>query len=118
MLTREQILGAQDIRIEPVEVPEWGGVVYVKRMSCRAAEEYQDWLMARQNGDGSLKMADLRASLLARVLCDDQGRLLFSEDDIGALGEKDSAVMARLFQAAQKASGLVDDAVEETEKNS
>ena len=34
-LSRTDILGAKDLGLTPVEVPEWGGTVYVRSMTAR-----------------------------------------------------------------------------------
>jgi hypothetical protein len=117
MLPREQILAARENDVDTVDVPEWGGSVGMRKMSCREAEAFHDWLNSRQ-ADGSVRVIDLRATLLSKVLCDAEGKRLFTEDDIEALGEKSSDVMHRLFIRAKGLNLIVDDAVEETEKNS
>lgn len=118
MLTREQILAAKECAVEIVAVPEWGGEVGMRRMSCREAEAFQDWLNTRQTDGGTIHMMDLRATLLSKVLCDAAGQRLFSEEDIEALGAKSNDVMHRLFIKAKAVNLIVEDAVEETEKNS
>ncbi len=117
MLTKDQILAASDPQIDSLSVPEWGGVVGFRKLSCAGAEAYQDYLISLQNGDGGLRISGMRTKLLSLVLCGDDGQLLFSEDDLAALGEKDSEVIQRLFDHAKMLNATVQDAGEELEKN-
>lgn len=117
-LTREQILGAADRTIEAVEVPEWGGVVHVRSLNGRARDKF-DASRFRLKGDQVEMIHDnTRAMLLSLSLCDEAGTLIFSEADIVALGEKNAAVLDRLFDVAQRLSGLRAKDVEVKLKNS
>lgn len=119
MLTRDQILAAKEHDVETIEVPEWGGSVGMRRLTCREAEVFQDWLMGRHKNDADVpQMVDMRAMLLSMVLCDENGNLLFTESDIEALGEKSNDVMHRLFMKAKAANLILEDAINEAEKNS
>jgi hypothetical protein len=51
-------------------------------------------------------------------LCDEAGNLTFTEQDVWALGEKNAAVLDRLFEVAQRLSSLRPKDVEEKVKNS
>lgn len=117
MLTRNDILGQARPEVFTVEVPEWGGSVCIKRMSCREAEEYQDWLMEQGAGSDSMRMLNMRAGLLAIVLCNADGDRLFASEDIEALGDLDSTTMHKLFLEAKKINSILEGAVEDSEKN-
>ncbi len=105
LLTRDQILQAQDIQREEVPVPEWGGVVLVRAIS--AAELIQ---ITRQsmNADGQIKDMPLELIIAIPALCiiDEQGHRLFSDADVAALGEKNSEPLRRITQIVQRLSGL------------
>lgn len=117
VLTKDAILTAQDFQVERVNVPEWGGEVCLRPLSCREVERFQDELTERRRDDGRFELTDLRASLLSKAICDESGVPLFTAEDVEALGKKNNAVMDRLFAMAREISGM-DDAVEDTEKNS
>ena len=121
-LTREQILAAIDLKIEAVDVPEWGGVVYVRNLTGRGRDRF-DRSRYRVVGKGTQRdveilYEDTRASLLAASICDQAGTLLFREQDIDALTEKNGAVLDRLFAIAQRLSGLRPEDIEARAKNS
>lgn len=110
MLTREQILGAADFKVEEVPVPEWGGSVFVRTLSAGERDRWELYLL-----EG--KREDVRATLAARAACDAEGKLLFEPADIKALSAKSAAALSRIFDAAIKLNKVSKDDVEELEKN-
>lgn len=116
-LTADAILAAQDIAIEPVDVPEWGGRVYVRGLSGTAKERYLDSLRVVE-GRGrkqniKVNLVEAGAKLLVDTLCDKHGTLLFTRFQIEALGKKSSKALQRCIDAASKLNGLADDSEEE-----
>ena len=107
-LKRDDILKVQDIKIEKVHVPEWGGDVYVKGMSANARDEWEDFIIKARSGS----LRGTRAKLCSLSICDENGKLLFSQKDMEALGEKSSAALQRVFNLAQDISKIENDAVQ------
>ncbi len=119
VLTREQILAASDLRIEEVDVPEWGGSVFVRNLNGRARDRFESSrYKIDANGTVEVIHENPRATLLALSLCNELGELLFSIADVQAIGEKNGAVLDRLFDVAQRLSGLRPKDLEEKLKNS
>ena len=116
-LTREQILAAIDQKIEAVAVPEWNGTVYVRNLTGKARDRFERSRFKLVGKEVEVIHENTRASLLAASLCNEQGLLLFTEADIEALGEKNGAVLDRLFDVAQRLSGLRKEDVEVRAKN-
>ncbi|HEX6880944.1 MAG TPA: phage tail assembly chaperone [Terriglobales bacterium] len=117
VLGREEILAADDIRIELVQVPEWGGVVYIRTLSGTQRERYVESIR-KVTGHGKkqsveIVLAESGAKLAAQTICDEKGTLLFSEMDVKALGKKSSKALQRIIDAAAKLNGLDDEAEEE-----
>ena len=111
-LSKADILGADDRRPIRVDVPEWGGVVYVRPLSGVERDELEAWQAVNKGGVG------LRAKVASLVLCDAAGASLeFSEDEVDRLGERSAAALARVLNVASEASGLGAAAVEEAAKN-
>ena len=112
-LSREAILTAQDIQREYVEMPEWGGGVYVSTISARAGLE-----MAGSAEEDSQSRAVVGLGLLlARSLTDEAGNLLFQEADIDFLMNKSRAAIERLTTVALRLNNFGAGAVAEAEKN-
>lgn len=118
-LTREQILGARDFTIESMEVPEWGGTVYLRSLKGKGRDAFEG-SRVRITDDKKVEMIhdNTRARLLSMTLCDEQGNLIFTEEDVETLGEKNAAVLDKLFDVAQRMSGLRPADVEAKLKNS
>jgi hypothetical protein len=113
VLTAEQILKADDAKLLEVDVPEWGGSVYIRVMSVGERDSYERmWIGRRETG-----VENFRTEYLARVICDEKGNLLFSREQIAALADKNGAVMGRLFDAAMKHNYMEGDAVEQAGKS-
>jgi len=110
MLTREQILEIQDAKIEEVKIPEWGGSVFIKSMSSRERDRFEELHLSQNK-------ANTRARIAAACTCDADGALLFTEADIEALGQKDGKAVNRIFSKAMDLCGFTADDVEELEKN-
>lgn len=117
-LTRDQILAADDIATEVVDVPEWGGEVLVKGLTGRERDQFEESILV-QNGKTrpKMKLANMRAKFVALSIVDDGGRRIFDDADIESLGQKSAAALQRVFEVAQQLSGLSDDDLEELEKN-
>lgn len=104
ILSKQQILEAQDIKIEEVEVPEWGGSVYVKVMNATQRDEFETFVYNRQD-QGDLR--GMRLLLCKVCLCDAEGNQLFeSAEDVKALGSKSGGALMVIFQAAMKLNAM------------
>lgn len=116
LLNKDAILAADDMVTEVVEVPEWGGKVMIRTM---AGKERDAWEARFVSMDGSPVgyVYGLRAALVALTVVGQDGKRLFTEKDIDALGKKSAKALSRVFMAAQKLNGLTIENVEELEKN-
>ena len=116
LLTKEQILGAQDLREEIVPVPEWGGEVRVRTITGTQRDEYEQALMASRTGDGAANLRNVRARLVACSIVGEDGQPLFGPDDVEALGAKSAAALDRVVAAASRLSALTAEDVAELGK--
>lgn len=125
-LTAEDILSAKDLTREKCEVEEWGGHVFIRTMTGAERDQWEASMVTmtprRVNGriveDAKTTLANARAKLLARVLCDEGGKLLFSAHQVDVLGQKSAAALDRCFDVAKRLNHLTSDDVEELVKNS
>ena len=117
MLTREQILDAQDLQTEVVEVPEWGGSVKVQGMTGRERDAFEAEIIDRKGKDFSVNMQNIRAKLVVLSLVNGDGQHVFNDKDVFALGKKSAIALDRVFTVAQELSGISKEDVEELAKN-
>ena len=101
MLTREQILGSNDLPSETVDVPEWGGQVSVRTMTGIDRDAFETTLVGKEG-----KLDNVRARLVALTVCDKSGARLFGDEDVAALGGKSAKALDRVFSVAQRLNGI------------
>lgn len=112
-LSRGDILGADDLDIEPVEVPEWGGTVYIRQLTGAEREAFEDETLTGDPSDPEVVRTRLRERLLVKTLCGPDGDRLLEDGDEDELAEKSGDVIGRLFQVSQEINGMTPEAVEE-----
>jgi hypothetical protein len=117
VLTREEIFAAKDTKIEAVEIPEWGGTVYVRSMSGRSRDRFDASQFDPATGKAIARTDDFRARYAVLVVCDEAGNLLFTDADIPLLTERSSIALGKILDAGLNVNGQTQDAVEELEKN-
>lgn len=118
ILGREQILSAQDLEKELVEVKEWGGAVYVRALTGIERDAFEASMVDQRGKSRTINLKNLRARLCALTICDEEGNRLFSDADVEELGKKSAAALTRVFEVAQRLSGLSQEDVEELGKPS
>lgn len=116
VLTREQILSVP-LKTETVDVPELGegAQVIVSEMFGTAREEYERVIFDKHGKLVSNK--SLRACLVAVSAVDENGDLLFSPDDVDALGKTSSQALHRIYDAALRLNGMGPTATKDAAKN-
>jgi hypothetical protein len=113
LLSKEDILGADDIVVEKVEVSEWGGHIFVKGMTGTQRDAFEASINQQRGKSRSMNMQNIRARLAAQTICDDAGVRVFNNKEVKALGEKSAAALDRVFSVAMRLSGITDEDVEE-----
>ena len=117
-LTREAVLGAQDIPTEDVAVPEWGGTLLVRGMTGQERDDYEASIMTGKGRNREVLLRNARAKLVARCCVDEAGKRTFADEDVRALGGKSAAALERVFEVASRLSGITPADMEELTKNS
>jgi hypothetical protein len=105
---RAAILGSDDLRREPADVPwELGGEkVYVSELTQQQRDAYVAKTMPDGEADHFVWSEDLVSWLVCRVLVTETGERIFADSDADALGAKSSAVLLPLFNQAMRLSGM------------
>lgn len=118
ILTRDAILQAKDLPKELVAVPEWGGEVYVRALTGAERDSFEQSMLEQKGKSSKMNLKNVRAKLVALTVVDEDEKRLFSDDDVKFLGNKSAAALNRIFEVAQRLSGLRPEDVEELTKNS
>jgi len=113
VLTREAILGADDLPVEDVAVPEWGGTVRIRTMTGTERDAFESALIGTGGKDKSANLRNLRARFASLVIVDDDNSRMFDERDIKELGKKSASALDRVLTAGQRLNGLSREDVDE-----
>lgn len=70
-------------------------------------------VQVRHDGSSQVRLENIRARLVSLTVVDEDGRRLFSDDDVRALGAKSGAALERVWAVARKLSALSEEDVEE-----
>lgn len=117
LLSRAQILAANDVKTETVEVPEWGGSVLVRTMTAGQRDAYETALYNLAKGGVDNLRNKARATLVLVSVVDEDGRQLFTEADIEALASRSANAMDRVVKVSQQLNRLGDAQLDELTKN-
>jgi len=117
VLSAKDILSASDQKREKVDVPEWGGAVYISSLSAATRDAYEGSLVRMNGKEVEMATANARAKLLALTLVDEAGARLFTDAQIEALGGKNGEIVDRLYKVAQRLSGMTPESVKTLAKN-
>ena len=99
-LTPEQFLAATSLPCEQVEVPQLGGYLYVQGLSGTERDAFEATLTRRRGGKRNLE--NVRARLFGDSLV-----------EVQRVGRIRVDVLQRLFDVAQRLSGLSDEDLDE-----
>ena len=125
MLSAEEILAADDLAEEVVDVPEWDGSVLVRELTGTVRDWYQKSLiefgMLKPGEEIEMKVRLENASvrLCALSIWDKAaGKPMFGLEKVVQLGEKSGKALDRVYPVAQRLSALSDEDVKELVGNS
>lgn len=117
--SRQEILALDDRQYEDVRVPEWNNkTVRVKGLTGTERDAFEASITRQVGRQARMELHDFRAKFLVKAIVNGAGERLFSDRDVGALGAKNAAAIARLFEVAQRLSGMSNEDVEELTGNS
>jgi len=128
MLNKEEIIKANDIGMGKISVPEWGGEVYVKAPSIKDRDTLGNYSrkylevekdkkgepILDENKNPKLKFIggeeaekafqDYRLYRVGFAICDENGKRLFSDEEIETiLGKKSPEAIDRIHSEIEKA---------------
>lgn len=117
LLTRDAILAATALPTEDVDVPEWGGAVRVRGLNALERDRFEQETFAVA-GNEKATWVGARARLVSRTVVGEDGRLLFTKQDVEALGKLSATGLNRVWDVAMRLSGMSKADIEELTKNS
>lgn len=100
-LSAAEILGADDLKLVEIRVPEWGGSILVKPLT---AAEALDFFEGSKNDKN-----DSMVRLVAMSVVDQNGTALFSTNDLPKLRKKGLKAITRLQDELLRLNGLKED---------
>jgi len=106
MLTKEDILKAEDLDFEEIEIKEWGGSVRVRCMTGSERDAFEASVYEIKGNKANIIRENFRAKLIARTLVDENSERLFTDKEIELVGKKGSKPLDKIFKVAQKLNGL------------
>jgi hypothetical protein len=106
-LSKEQIMGAQDVGQEEVDVPEWGGSVTIRALTAKNRASWLESIEGEKDFSTDCK-------LVAFCMVDENDEPLLTPEELAL---KSGDVVSRLAKVAGKLNGMEPGAVEEAEKN-
>jgi hypothetical protein len=116
LLSKDQILGADDRQYETVDVPEWGGQVRVRGLSGAERDDFEEKSVRYVGNQRRVNARNIRARLLQLCVVDGDGLALFTQADVIKLGTKSASALERVFDTARRLSGMSEDDVKEMEE--
>jgi hypothetical protein len=120
ILSKMDIVQCNDRVLELVEVPEWGGSVYVRSMTAaeRSRIEGDAAKFKETKGKDSSFAQTFTVRMAGLCVCDEQGNRLFSDSEFDLLRQKNALAVSRVAEVAQRLNGFSKADVEALEKNS
>jgi len=92
LLSKSDILKARDFKMREVEVPQWGGSVMIKTLSSKDKGAFEQKTTADK-----LDLSTIMAEYCALIICDEDGKQLFTREDVEQLAEKSAAALELVF---------------------
>lgn len=113
---RTQILQADDLPSEQLEIKEWGVTVYVRSMSGHDRDKFESQMIDLQ--EQGRRMDNFRARLSVFCCVDEKGNRIFKDGDIADLGKKSGKALDRIFEVASRLNKMTEESIEAEKKPS
>lgn len=110
----DEIFEIDDVKIEIVAVPQWGGKkVRLKMMTAAERDEFEASTVETRKGRSKPNLANLRARLVARCMVNSAGERMVQSGDVARLGRKSAQAIDFLFLKCQDLNGFTEKDIEE-----
>lgn len=116
-LSKDQIFGNSTLPTE--EVAAFGGKVLVQGLTVNERDNFEaSCLMTGPDGKQTVNVVGMRAKLVAKCCIKPDGTRLFEDKDALKIGSLPARQVERVFEVAQRLSGISDNDLKALEKNS
>lgn len=116
LLSKSQVLGAEDYKTMLVYVPEWGGEIRIRGLSGAEFAKLQACNQAMQKGVVANGGSNALAVALGAI--DERGMALFTEPEAAALGKKNAGLLMYIADMIWELTGCSEVAQEAIAKKS
>lgn len=117
-LSRDDILRARDLRTEQVDVPEWGGYLFVRGMTAGQRDRLEAAMIDKKGQPVPARLAEFRTRMFITCVVDERGTPMFDAADLPGLQAKSMLAMQRVLDVARRLSGMTDEDVDDLVGNS
>ena len=101
-----------------VIVEEWKGTVRARALTGAERDAFEASIVEGKGKNVKTNLKNIRAKLVALAVINENGERLFNDHEAQVLGTKSASALDKVFEVAQRLSGLRDEDVEELAKNS
>ena len=109
MVNKESIFeSAKTLSKHPIEVPEWGGTVYIRELSGWERDCFDEaWFKykVQQNGSGECGV-NFYSFLIAWLVVDESGKRFVSDSEIMQLAQVPAKIILRVAEQCMKINGM------------
>ena len=119
-MNRKEILSFDDTKREELTIPEWNDcTVYIHRMSARERDAFELAMVSAQGRkkNGQDHMQNIRARFAVYTVHDAEGKRIFEDGDVDALGNKSGAALDRIFEVSRRLNKFSSDDIDELKKS-
>lgn len=116
-LSAEEILAFDDRQTEIVHVPEWRTSVRIRTMTAKERDELEAPMVEATAKGKDATFSNFRARIVSLVCINEDGSRMFKRGQVEALGEKNSAAISRIADAAIALSQITPDEAAELGKD-
>lgn len=102
-LTRAQILAADDLKTETLDVEDWGGPVCIRALSVA---ELSGWYAGLNNEKTVSGFGVMLIRLVALSIVNENGERIFAENDVAELHTKSAKALTQVCGGVMKLNGI------------
>lgn len=121
LLDKAGILARRGRRYKTFPVRAWdGALVRIQSMTAAERDNFEDSVQKTdpKSGKSYTDLRNARAKLCVLTMVDDQGKRLFGDEDVKAVGQLDASAINEIFEETSAFNGILKKDIEELVGNS